>query len=486
MQEISNSLRQRLRARPEPEIHPDPDQLTAYVEQLLPSAERATVVEHLAECSYCREVVALSLPESQQQPVVAHESARSRWWIPAYRWAAAAATVAIAATLVIERPWQQRQFQVSQPATVSEKSQAAPPVDTVTTVTNGTVGNAPVTTDRAEPKFAAPSRATTLMRDDSVSSGVTSGARINREISPPRTALGVISRAAPMPAPPPPVPQNALRAEHRAEASAAGAAYKDGEQDFVNRRALRAESQTVEVTAEPPVVVPEAPSPKAGVGGQVTAQGGKGAPPIKQESLAASTMDFAVAQPQTTTPATPPPSNENTLKSMSLAKKVKNKVSEGVAAVMEKARPPKPSVAQGFSSSMTAPSAKRAETDKEENGREQVERIQWTVTPDGRLLKSTDVGQWHEAYPQGADLQFRFVQQSGTGEVWAGGNHGTLIHSWNAGVNWSKLNVPDSSSTDITAIAIDGDNVQVKTSNGKTFVSDDHGKTWVPLNQTPQ
>src|SRR5215813_14208430 len=195
MQEISNSLRQRLRARPEPEIHPDPDQLTAYVEQLLPSAERATVVEHLAECSYCREVVALSLPESQQQPVVAHESARSRWWIPAYRWAAAAATVAIAATLVIEKPWQPRQAQFQEPATISEKAQSAPAVDTVT---NGAVANTPTATARPEPRPAAPTRAAVIdrdvsgfVRDGSGSAGLRLEAPAQRQASEQPKALGL-------------------------------------------------------------------------------------------------------------------------------------------------------------------------------------------------------------------------------------------------------------------------------------------------------
>ena len=484
MQEISNSLRQRLRARPEPETHPDPDQLTAYVEQLLPSAERATVVEHLAECSYCREVVALSLPEPQTQPL-AHPPAHSRWWIPAYRWAAAAATIAVAATLIIEKPWQPKQVQFQEPATVSEKAQPAPPVETVT---NGLVANAPITTGREESRLAAPARAT-RGRDGSEPARIASSAPLQLQASPPPQTLGVVGGAVSMPkiAPPPPqpAPQKALLAEHRADTDATDAASKDAKQDYVNRRVLRGE--TVEVTAESPAVVPEAPSPKAGVSGQrVTAQGSRGTPPIKQESLATNTMDFAVAQPQTTTPSTPPAATDNNLAKSGGAFRLKSKVTDAVkatVATVKKATAAKPPVSS-FSMAGLAPASNMADADKESR-QQPVERIQWTVTPDGRLLKSTEVGQWHEAY-QGTDLQFRFVQQSGTGEVWAGGNHGTLIHSWNAGVNWSKLNVPDSSSTDITAIAIDGDNVQVKTSNGKTFVSDDHGKTWVPLNQNPQ
>ena len=43
--------------------HPDPDLLTAFVECSLPEWERVQVVGHLAECTRCRDVVALAQPE---------------------------------------------------------------------------------------------------------------------------------------------------------------------------------------------------------------------------------------------------------------------------------------------------------------------------------------------------------------------------------------------------------------------------------------
>src|SRR5690348_13277873 len=106
MQEISSLVRQRLAARQAPQTHPDPDLLTAYVEQALGETERSQVVEHLAACSHCREVVSLSLPEQPVQAAPAQPSALwARFWLPAFRWTAVAATIAIAAALVIEKPW---------------------------------------------------------------------------------------------------------------------------------------------------------------------------------------------------------------------------------------------------------------------------------------------------------------------------------------------------------------------------------------------
>src|SRR5262249_35088923 len=141
---------------------------------------------------------------------------------------------------------------------------------------------------------------------------------------------GVITGARPT-MPPPAPPQPALlktsQGEESASSYAADAASKDAKQDYVNRRVLRADSETVEVTAESPVVM-EAPAPKAGARGQqAAAQGGKGAPSIKQESLAASTMNFAVAPPQTTTPSTPPAATDTTLaKSGGFTYKLKSKL----------------------------------------------------------------------------------------------------------------------------------------------------------------
>src|SRR5437764_14781531 len=100
MQEISNLLRHRLAARPQPQEHPDPDTLTAFAEQLLSAAERGRVIEHLAECGHCREVVALSLPELEVQPVaVPVATRRPLFWTLGVSWASLADSVLIYITL---------------------------------------------------------------------------------------------------------------------------------------------------------------------------------------------------------------------------------------------------------------------------------------------------------------------------------------------------------------------------------------------------
>ena len=101
MQNVPNTVRHRLKVAT-PASHPDADTLTAFSERLLPEAERAVVVEHLARCGDCREVVALALPEFENfQPVLG--SSGSRWpaW-PSLRWAFVAAGIVIVSVGVVE------------------------------------------------------------------------------------------------------------------------------------------------------------------------------------------------------------------------------------------------------------------------------------------------------------------------------------------------------------------------------------------------
>lgn len=493
MQEISNSLRQRLRARPEPTVHPDPDLLTAYVEQSLPSSERSQVVQHLADCSYCREVISLGLSqiEAEAPQVASLASGHSRWWIPAYRWAAVAATVAIAATLVIEKPWQARFTRHEPASTLSDNVQPAssdrPSVATPTAsqpATNALDSTPAGDRNQTAKTETASAPAKPSQHVTGAGGPVTSEDRSLRANEPVgRISGGVVGeglRRAPalMPAPPPvpPQPVQAVKTQ-AAPAAETSYAYKDAQQDYVNTTILN--NQAAGVIAE--TKIPEAPSPKA-TSNQYAP--GKDPRKLRADALAASEMDVPVVQPATA-PDQAPSAADSTLAKSTFA--LKSGLSTAVHKTIETAKKVATgksagSSGQGFASAGFIASPADAD---QGTAKKPAQAVHWSITSDGRLLRSSDVGQWHQVVTQNPDVQFRVVQPHGS-EVWAGGNHGTLIHSWNAGVNWSQMNLPDSSTSDITAISIDDDNVQVKTSNGQTFVSNDHGKTWVPLQQPPQ
>src|ERR1700720_2864894 len=78
--------------------HPNADILTAFTEQSLPVPERLEVLEHLAFCPECREVVHLALPASEAMspplaagadaaPVLPIPGTAERKWLTSSRFA---------------------------------------------------------------------------------------------------------------------------------------------------------------------------------------------------------------------------------------------------------------------------------------------------------------------------------------------------------------------------------------------------------------
>jgi Carboxypeptidase regulatory-like domain len=67
--------------------HPDADQLNAFVEHALPAHEQQATLAHLAVCTACRQIVALSLPPGDASPARQPEAVGRRWfprWHPAW------------------------------------------------------------------------------------------------------------------------------------------------------------------------------------------------------------------------------------------------------------------------------------------------------------------------------------------------------------------------------------------------------------------
>jgi hypothetical protein len=93
----------------QPVIHPDADSLNAFVEQVLPEAEHERVLEHLAGCVRCRDVVYLTRQmaaiEAAPMPVPQVKTEPRRgWWSPLFAhwrvaWVPAAALAAVGGVL---------------------------------------------------------------------------------------------------------------------------------------------------------------------------------------------------------------------------------------------------------------------------------------------------------------------------------------------------------------------------------------------------
>jgi hypothetical protein len=109
MRNLPKSVLKRFeQARPGAGAHPDADLLAAFAEQSLRGPERSFVMEHLAACSDCREVMVLALPEAGGETgrgaAPSAGVARGGWLVwPVLRWTALAAGIlAVAAVGIFE------------------------------------------------------------------------------------------------------------------------------------------------------------------------------------------------------------------------------------------------------------------------------------------------------------------------------------------------------------------------------------------------
>lgn len=124
MQNVPKIVRERLRAATPAVNHPDADVLTAFAEHSLPELERDSVLEHLARCGDCREIVALALPAIKPELVELVIKPSPSGWLtwPALRWRFVVAGVVVIASIGILR--YQARFR---PGTMSASSKVPAP-----------------------------------------------------------------------------------------------------------------------------------------------------------------------------------------------------------------------------------------------------------------------------------------------------------------------------------------------------------------------
>jgi hypothetical protein len=98
MEQLPRIAQQRLQATAKAGVHPDPDLLTAFAEKSLSERERVEVLQHLGQCTDCRNVVSLAMPEIVAPSTI---PARSCWltW-PVLRWGALAACALVVSAAV--------------------------------------------------------------------------------------------------------------------------------------------------------------------------------------------------------------------------------------------------------------------------------------------------------------------------------------------------------------------------------------------------
>ncbi len=187
MQNVPKIVRERLRAAAPAVNHPDADLLTAFAEHSLPGVERDVVLEHLARCGDCREIVALALPATEfvDRAIQPSPSGWLTW--PALRWAFVAAGVVVIASVGIVR--YQARFR---PGTMSASYKAVAPQAESTEAKNQPA-TAPVAAPTAEKDAKIQSAAAPALADSmenvQVSDNAVSVKKSESRAAPPPPAL---------------------------------------------------------------------------------------------------------------------------------------------------------------------------------------------------------------------------------------------------------------------------------------------------------
>ncbi len=425
MTDVPKIVRQRLQVTAKAGVHPEPDLLAAFAEKSLGGRERLQVLEHLAQCADCREVVSLSMPELEPASAVS-AGPRAPWlrW-PVLRWGALAACVVVvgaAVTLRYQRRESVAQFTAANqpaPAAVAEKSTAKAQVSETTD--DKIVANleSRQLTQRERDMADASRRAKQPGRSDSALVNKKSPAALSEMdqlTSGAKAALAAkMAKAAPSP---PPFAKTAGVAQQEgvATGSSHGSAAKASDEYAAK---TGNERQMVEVTAATPEGAEVSPG---------KAKEGK-------DSL----------------------SKTQSVEVSSTAAGVNASSAGGNAAYSRQAR----------NSVLLQDVAKLAP--------------RWTLSSTGVLQRSLDAGQTWETIPVASSAVFRALSALDS-DIWVGGSGGVLYHSSDSGQHWVQVK-PTVEGKSLTADIIgveftDARHGKLTTASNETWVTTDAGESW--------
>jgi hypothetical protein len=459
MTEVPKIVYDRLRAALPELAHPEADLLSAFAEQALSATERDGVLQHLALCVECRDVVALALPAAdmappQTAPQTADEDGARRTvsragsrasrklsfaW-PTLRWAALAAGVALAAAVLLVHPGKLNQATL--PSLNPQVATTAPPASgsqiASSSVPSSRVPSSTIATSPAE-QFA--------LRADTDEARPKSELRLSKKFKAGRVVT-----------PSPQAESGMLLADNRKDSGPAdklSAAPSASASAFnYDARRTRAATETVEVSGTAAAVTAE-PSAENALMAQNDAP--RNAPAIEKAKPALQEMEGNMAgneEQKAQAAAVPGPARAQ---------------AKGVMSAAKLASPASPTPAHS---------------------------VTWAITG-GVLKRSLDSGQsWLDALHADHPL---LCYASHDADVWTGGRAGTLFHSVDGGVTWAQVQPSIKArqlSSDITHIEVRSDDLRgnvggelrddargpaeilLSTSNNEIWSSTDGGKTW--------
>jgi len=463
MTKIPNIVRDRLKAAQAGD-HPDANLLTAFAEQALPDRERIPVLEHIARCADCRDVLAMVTPPMASTTVPGHKdtaSARTVSWFgwPMLRWGALATCVVIVGTAVFVRHDLVRSQKVAY-----MKSDARPPAAQNVEPQPPAISETPVPNFIVREEKQDPERARKAEHDKK------SAFAAARPVAPAQSA-----------------PASAL-VDYATRADEFGSR---ADYDASSKKDLRPKGAAGGFVggAMRTAPAPAAPQP----------------PPGKDEALIAPAVNLPVAGRNTMDAVNGPvpPKASQSAQQLSGANEVvevQSAAGQVEALTMQysqkKEAPGKAKGGAADSSVVTLPASATNFEDKMLNAAAETRpsrleselargafasSTRWTISSDGQLQHSVDSGKTWQPVTVADKATFRALSANGP-DLWIGGPAGLLYHSSDAGGHWTQIKpVADGASltTDIATIEfIDRQHGKLTTSTGEIWTTADAGQTW--------
>jgi hypothetical protein len=461
--------------RVSPQSHPDPDVLTAFIERALPDGERTRVLEHLASCADCRDVVALAQPETAAQMQKGFVPARRgllRW--PALRWVAVAACFAVGAGIALEV------FRQPKPAQFSTTSKNEVP---------------PAAQGASEPALAR--------NEAKAESGS------DRSASAPLTEKHATS--APEPA------SRGLVARKVAPAEESKTAVLDQKAQFGGYSQQIVPKAADKLTAN---AAPSRQNERADYDKNAGYQGYSNAMAKPMPGLAGKQVAAAPAQGAGVGGMAETDTRNKELaktKSEAAGKKgdeiAANQPDSGDAHVMSELKDRRKAVPSGGLAGAPTPAKAQAAPDATPKGMQETVEVtaaspavqaetvttsvlqttamlrapailpRWRLTKERQLERASTIDNKWQTVPLEGQPVLHALFSSGP-NVWVGGKDGVLFHSGDAGEHWQRVTVSHDSSTlaeDIIAIDFqDFQHGQFKTDKNAVWITSDGGQTWTP------
>jgi Photosynthesis system II assembly factor YCF48 len=440
MDQLPKIVQRHLQGNLKADVHPDPDLLAAFSEKSLRDRERSQVLQHLADCADCREILSLAMPSIEDAPFPRPETSSWLSW-PVLRWGALVACVVVVSAAVTLRYGGRRSAERS-PVEQAVAERAAAPASTV-------ASNIPQQNREEQEIRVAPRLPAQAGQDPGAAANLTKQGEQG-------LAAGKVAIMA-----------DAVAPRELDQKKAAEEKTSD----------RLAGTFTTNSAYQPASPAASAPSPAAGK--------------PREEFQTVEPLDKirnnAVQSPGTTSETTTVEGAVASKAEMSASAKLKAKDESSQNEPQKEARIASTRAVGGASSGnvtvnpLSAAVAQNGSNDYAKRARADHNPLRWTLSADGSLQRSSDLGKTWQTIPVGSNPVFRALAANDS-DIWAGGAAGALYHSSDAGQNWVQVTVVAGGkplAADIVGVDFsDAEHGKVTTSIRETWTTNDAGRTW--------